>query len=100
MAGYVIAIVDVTDVEGYKEYSRQVPATIAKYDGRYLMRGGAMELKEGTWSGPRTVIVEFPSLARAREWYESPEYQPVRAIRQRCSRAQVALFEGVAGPKG
>lgn len=45
MAAYVIAIIDITDAEAYKEYARQVPATIAKYGGRYLMRGGAMELR-------------------------------------------------------
>ena len=100
MAGYVVAIVDVTNAEGYQEYSRQVPATIAKYGGRYLVRGGKMELAEGDWPGPRTVILEFPSLARALEWYESPEYKPLRPIRQACSRARIAVFEGVANPAG
>lgn len=100
MAAYVIAIIDVTDPEGYKEYARQVPATIARYGGRYLMRGGAMELREGEWPGARTVIVEFPSLDRAREWYDSPEYRPVRTIRQATSRGRVAFFEGVATPVG
>ena len=100
MAAYVIAIIDVTDPDGYKEYARQVPATIAKYGGRYLMRGGAMELREGEWPGARTVIVEFPSLDKAREWYESPEYRPVRKIRQATSRGRIAFFEGVATPVG
>lgn len=100
MAGYVIAIVDVTDAEGYREYSKQVPATIAKYGGRYLVRGGRMEVREGSWTGPRTVILEFPSLARALEWYDSPEYKPLRPIRQANSTAQIAFFEGVANPAG
>ncbi len=100
MAGYVIAIVDVTNPESYQEYSRQVPATIAKYGGRYLVRGGKMELGEGEWPGPRTVILEFPSLARALEWYGSPEYNPLRPIRQACSSASIAFFEGVATPAG
>ena len=100
MAGYVIAIVDVSDVEGYQAYSRQVPATIAKYGGRYLVRGGKMELREGEWPGPRTVILEFPSLERALEWYDSPEYQPLRPIRQANSSARIAFFEGVANPAG
>ena len=100
MAGYVIAIVDVTAVEGYQAYSRQVPATIAKYGGRYLVRGGTMEVREGDWPGRRTVILEFPSLARALEWYDSPEYKPLRPIRQANSRARIAFFEGVANPAG
>jgi uncharacterized protein (DUF1330 family) len=100
VAGYVIAIVEVTNAEGYQVYSRQVPATIAKYGGRHLVRGGGMELREGEWPGPRTVILEFPSLARALEWYDSPEYRPLRPIRQANSRARIAFFEGVADPAG
>lgn len=98
MAGYVIAIIDVTNAEDYKEYARQVPATIAKYGGRYLVRGGKMELGEGEWPGSRTVILEFPSLARAQEWYASPEYAPLQPIRQANSRVRIAFFEGVASP--
>ena len=100
MKGYVIAIVDVKNAEGYAEYSKQVPATIAKYGGRYLVRGGKTEVREGAWSGPRTVILEFPSLARALEWYDSPEYKPLRPVRQANSTAQIAFFEGVANPAG
>jgi uncharacterized protein (DUF1330 family) len=98
--GYVIAVVDVANAEGYAAYSKQVPATIAKYGGRYLVRGGKTEVREGEWPGPRTVILEFPSLARALEWYDSPEYTPLRPIRQANSKAKIAFFEGVASPAG
>ena len=100
MAGYVIAIVEVTDPDGYAEYARRVPATIAKYDGRYLVRGGRTDIREGDWPGSRTVILEFPSLARALEWYESAEYSPLRPIRQANSIARIAFFEGVAKGAG
>ena len=100
MKGYVIAIVDVKNAEGYAVYSKQVPATIEKYGGRYLVRGGKTEVREGEWPGPRTVILEFPSLARALEWYDSPEYKPLRPIRQANSTAHFAFFEGVANPAG
>jgi uncharacterized protein (DUF1330 family) len=100
VAGYVIAIVEVTNAEGYAEYSRQVPATIAKYGGRYLVRGGKTEVREGEWPGPRTVILEFPSLARALDWYESPEYKPLQPIRQANSTARIAFFDGVTNPAG
>ena len=100
MAGYVIAIVDITDADGYQAYSKQVPATIAKYGGRYLVRGGTMEVREGEWPGPRTVILEFPSLARALEWYDSPEYKPLRPIRHANAGTRLAFFEGVTNPAG
>jgi len=96
----VIAIVDVSNAEGYQRYSQKVPATIAKYGGRYLVRGGKTEVREGEWPGPRTVILEFPSLARALEWYDSPEYKPLRPIRQANSIARIAFFEGVTSPMG
>ncbi len=100
MSGYVIAIIDVTNAEDYKEYARQVPETIAKYGGRYLVRGGKSEIAEGEWPGSRTVILEFPSLERAREWYNSPEYRPLRPLRQANSRGRIAFFEGLTGPVG
>jgi len=100
VAGYVIAIIDVTNAQDYQEYARQVPATIAKYGGRYLVRGGKIDLREGEWPGSRTVILEFPSLERAREWYDSPEYRPLRPIRQANSHGRIAFFEGLAGPAG
>ena len=100
MAGYVIAIVDVTNAQGYQEYSKQVPATIAKYGGRYLVRGGKTEVREGEWPATRTVILEFPSLARALEWYDSPEYKPLRPIRHANSQSRIAFFEGVTNPAG
>jgi len=100
VAGYVIAIVDVTNPESYAEYARRVPATIAKYGGRYLVRGGKTEVREGEWPGSRTVILEFPSLARALEWYESPEYKPLQPIRKANSTALLTFFEGVANPAG
>lgn len=70
------------------------------YGGRYLVRGGKTELREGEWPGPRTVILQFPSLARALEWYDSTEYAVRRPIRQANSRAQIAFFEGVTNPAG
>ncbi|HEV8229200.1 MAG TPA: DUF1330 domain-containing protein [Candidatus Limnocylindria bacterium] len=96
MAGYVIAIIEVTNPEGYKPYAQQVPAVIAKYGGRYLARGGRTEFREGQWPGTRTVIVEFPSLERALEWFDSPEYAPLKRLRQANSTGRFAFIEGLA----
>jgi len=94
MAGYVIADVEVLDPAGYEEYRRGVPATIAAYGGRYLVRGGATEVAEGEWIPKRVVILEFESAARAKAWLESPEYRPLRQIRQRCAKSKVVVVEG------
>ena len=95
MAAYVIAEVEVTDPSAYEEYRKLVPATIEKYGGKYLARGGATETKEGSWAPARLVILEFPSMAQARRWYDSPEYTPARAIRQRASNSKLIFAEGL-----
>ena len=95
MPGYAIADVEVTDPAAFEEYRARVPATIAAYGGRYLVRGGATEVKEGDWSPRRLIVLEFPSLARAREWYASPEYAPLIALRERSARTRLVFAEGV-----
>jgi len=95
MAAYVIAEIEVTDAAGYEEYRRRVPATVEKYGGRYLVRGGQAEAVEGSWHPRRLVVLEFPSLAQARRCYDSAEYRVPRAVRQRCSRGHVVFVEGV-----
>lgn len=94
MSAYVIAEVDVTDPKIYDEYRRLVPATVEQYGGRFAVRGGAVETKEGGWSPPRIVVLEFPSMERARAWYHSPEYARALALRLRAAKAKVILVEG------
>ncbi|MBI1943904.1 MAG: DUF1330 domain-containing protein [Betaproteobacteria bacterium] len=95
MAAYVIAEVEVTDPIAYEQYRKLVAPTIAQYGGRFLVRGGKVESREGGWNPPRFVIVEFPSLERAREWYQSPEYAPALALRLKASRSRLIIAEGL-----
>ncbi len=95
MAAYVIADIEVTDSAGFAEYQQKVPATIAAYGGRYLVRGGATEVMEGNWSPRRCVILEFPDMAQLKKWYTSPEYRPLIAIRERTTRSNLVLTEGI-----
>ena len=95
MAAYVIADVEVTDPAGYDEYRKGVPATIAAHGGRYLARGGEVQVLEGDWIPRRAVILEFPSLERARAWYDSPEYRPLREMRERASDSRLVIIDGV-----
>jgi uncharacterized protein (DUF1330 family) len=95
MAAYLIADIDVTDAVGYEEYKQRVPAVIAAYGGRYLARGGATEVLEGTWRPRRRAIIEFPNLAAAKAFWESPEYRPLRAIRERSATSNLVIIDGV-----
>ena len=94
MAAYVIAEVDVTDPAGYEEYRRAVPATIEQYGGRYLVRGGRVEVLEGDWQPSRLVILEFESAERARAWWSSQEYSGPKSIRQRTATSKLIIVEG------
>jgi uncharacterized protein (DUF1330 family) len=94
MAAYVIVDVNVTDEKLYDEYKKAVPATVAKYGGRFAVRGGAVEPKEGGWTPARIVVLEFPSMEKARAWYHSPEYAPALAMRHKAASAKLILVEG------
>ena len=94
MAAYVIADVNVTDPALYEDYKKMVPATVEKYGGRFAARGGAVDSKEGGWKPARIVILEFPSMAQARKWYDSPEYAPLIKLRQKASKGKLIIVEG------
>ena len=94
MTAYVIAEVNVTDAKLYDEYKKLVPATVEKYGGRFAVRGGTVESKEGGWKPARIVVLEFPSMEKARAWYHSPEYAPALAMRLKAGTAKLILVEG------
>ena len=95
MPAYVVVEIEVLDAERYETYKRMVPPSLAAYGGRFVVRGGAAETLEGEWSPKRLVIVEFPSLERAKAWWGSPEYAEAKALRQATARTQMIVVEGV-----
>ena len=95
MPAYYIADVDVHDPEEYEAYRQGVPASLEPYGGRFVVRGGAFEVLEGDWTPTRLVVLEFPSVERARAWYESEEYAPLLALRQRVATSRAMVVEGL-----
>ncbi|HVB48107.1 MAG TPA: DUF1330 domain-containing protein [Burkholderiales bacterium] len=95
MAAYLIAEIEVLDAQLYGEYRKHVPPLIAAYGGRYLVRGGALEVKEGDWAPRRLVLLEFPSMEQARRFYDSPEYAPFLALRKKATRSKLIFMEGL-----
>ena len=95
MAAHVIVDVEITDPMRYAEYIKVVPPTIAKYGGRFLVRGGKAETLEGSWNPKRVVVLEFPTFERARAWWASEEYSEPKALRQSASVANMILVDGV-----
>lgn len=95
MSAYVIANVTVKDPVRYEDYRRLVTPTLAKFGGRFIIRGGRVDVLEGDWRPSRLVLIEFPSADAAREWWSSPEYSEARRIRQATSEGTLLLLEGV-----
>jgi uncharacterized protein (DUF1330 family) len=95
MPAYVVVSVEVKDPVRYEDYKRMVPPSLQAYGGRFIVRGGAVHVKEGTWTPKRLVILEFPSLERAQAWYDSPEYQEAKALRHATASADLLMVDGL-----
>jgi uncharacterized protein (DUF1330 family) len=94
MAAYVIADLTITDPQGFEAYRQMVPATIAQYGGKYVVRGGRTDTLEGNWDPKRLVIIEFESAERAKQWWACEEYREAKALRQRTANTNLIIVEG------
>ena len=94
MPAYLIAEVDVNDAAAYEEYKKITPGAVAAYGGKFIVRGGTVDSKEGNWKPARLVVVEFPSMEKARKFYDSKEYAPALAIRLKAAKSRLVLVEG------
>ena len=96
MPAFFVAEIETTNATAMEPYRAAVPATIAQYGGRFLIRGGATELVEGGPEPKRVVILEFADTAAAKRWYNSPEYQKILPIRLANSTGRAFIVEGVS----
>ena len=95
MSAHMIVNLDVKDATAYEEYKAKVPALIHKHGGKYLVRGGKFDVIEGDWKPTRLVLFESPSVAAVQAFLDDPDYQPLRALRQRVSKTDVVVMEGL-----
>jgi uncharacterized protein (DUF1330 family) len=96
MSAYIIARVQVTDWEQYREYTKATPAAIERFGGRFVVRGGEMITLEGPQETGRVVIIEFPSLDQAKAFYHSEEYSRAKKLREGAATGQFLAIEGWA----
>src|SRR5262245_64729045 len=96
MPVYLISDVTVRDAEAFQTYRARAADAIAKYGGRYLVRGGEIEQLEGAWSPRTLIVVEFPSKAQAHAWYRSPEYAAALEVRDAALSRNLILVDGIA----
>jgi len=96
MSAYVIANVDVRDAVAYEAYRCRTRETIEAHGGRFIVRGGAVDVLEGDPKVNRLVVIQFADMAAARRWYESPDYQAIIGLRASASDGALFIVDGVA----
>jgi uncharacterized protein (DUF1330 family) len=97
MPAYIIVDITIENAENYEDYKRLTPASIAAYEGKFIVRGGKTEILEGDWQPGRFVILEFPSVEKAKQWWASEEYAPAKALRQANAKTKMIVVEGFGG---
>jgi uncharacterized protein (DUF1330 family) len=91
---YIVGDVTVADPERYRDYAAHTESTLEPFGGRFIVRGGASEVLEGSWDPGRLVVIEFPDADSARGWYASEAYRAILPIRQEASTGSLVLVEG------
>jgi uncharacterized protein (DUF1330 family) len=94
MAAYIVVDIEVLEPVEYEDYKKRAAQTVEKYGGRYIVRGGPVQVIEGEWTPKRFVILEFPSMEQAKAWYDSAEYSGPKAVRHRTARSNLIMVEG------
>jgi uncharacterized protein (DUF1330 family) len=97
MPAYMIVEVETTDEALMTEYRKHTPGLIAKFGGKFIVRGGTCKTLEGGWTPPRVVVVEFADMAALERFYHSPEYKPVLAMRLKAGKSRAIAVEGHGG---
>lgn len=96
MAAYLIVYMTVSNPEQLRKYQSVTPAAVAKYDGRFIVRGGPKVTVEGPDEHRRIVVVEFPSFKRAQEFWDSPDYRAAVELRKGAAVFNAVIVDGVA----
>ncbi|MDO8973409.1 DUF1330 domain-containing protein [Reyranella sp.] len=97
MTAYLIAEVETTDEALMAEYRKHTPGLVAKFGGRFVVRGGKTKTLEGGWAPSRVIVLEFPDFATAERFYDSEEYKPVLAMRLKAGKSKAILVDGYGG---
>ena len=98
MPAYVIVETNVHDPEQYERYKAASPGAVHAGGGRFVVRGGELAVLEGDWQPTRLVILEFEDLEAAKRWYESPEYQEAKALREGAANLRMVAVEALPEP--
>jgi len=95
MPAYVVVQAEIIDGDKFREYLKETPRAMFRFGGRYIARGGETVVLEGDGSGKRVVIIEFPTLQKAKDWYYSEEYQQIKTLRKGAAIGSLIAIDGV-----
>jgi uncharacterized protein (DUF1330 family) len=96
MPAYLIANVDITDTGKFRDYAKATPPIIKQFGGKFLVRGGDFKICEGNWNPKRLVVVEFESIQKAKQFYNSPEYKAIKGLRQSSAYTEWVFVDGLS----
>jgi uncharacterized protein (DUF1330 family) len=94
MPAYIIVEIEIHDPATYEDYKKLTPASLTPFGGKFIVRGGHTEALEGNWQPQRIVVLEFPTVEKAKEWWASPGYAPAKDLRQRSSNTKMIVVNG------
>ena len=97
MVAYLIVEVETTDEALMTEYRKHTPGAVAKFGGKFIVRGGKTKTLEGGWAPLRIVVLEFPSYEKAEEFYHSEHYKPILAMRLKAGKSKAVIVDGLSG---
>lgn len=95
MPAYIIVQISVHNASEYEDYKLLTPASLENYGGKFVVRGGQTETLEGDWNPERLVILQFPTVQKAKDWWNSPEYAPAKKLRHKTATSQMIVVQGV-----
>jgi len=91
----IVEAKEITNKQMYGEYIQKVPQTIERFGGKYLARGGQIEVLSGDWNPSRLIIVEFDSMDEFKSWWNSPQYRAIAALRERSAKTNAVVVKGL-----
>ena len=97
MPAYIIIEVSIHNPTEYEDYKKLTPPSLKPFDGKFIVRGGKAETLEGDWNPERIVVLEFPTIEKAKAWWNSEGYAPAKALRQRTSKTKMIVVPGFEG---
>ena len=97
MPAYIIIEVSIHNPTEYEDYKKLTSPSLKPFDGKFIVRGGKAETLEGDWNPERIVVLEFPTIEKAKAWWNSEGYAPAKALRQRTSKTKMIVVPGFEG---